>query len=305
MLDEQNKRILTEAGTNEVEILTFRCQDQPFGINVAKVREVIRLPGITKMPDAHHFLDGVFVLRGQTIPMVAVRRWLNYEDRAPQKTDSVIVTEFNQQWFGFRVDSVDRIHLLSWDDIRPAPTELTGGTKCITSVTQIGDELVLLLDFEKVANDIAPSAALTVGKVEDTGAADRQSKRLLMAEDSAMMRELLMRTLKNSGYTNLHMCGDGREAWEYLQEIASRVSSADEVSKFVDIVITDIEMPRMDGLHLISLIRQESVLEEIPIVVFSSLISEENRRKGEAVGANAQISKPEIGQLVRIVDDLV
>lgn len=303
-----NSKILTEAGTNEVELLSFRCEGQPFAINVAKVREVIRLPKIVEVPNADYRIDGVFSLRGTTIPVISVRRWLGCEDRPTQENDRVIVTEFNQQWYSFRVDSVDRIYLLTWEKIKPSPLDAMGGLsggECVTAVAEIGEELALLLDFERVVNEIAPNEALNVGTVEDRGTVVRKEKRLLLAEDSATIRRLLENTLTNSGYTQLHVCHDGQAAWETLEQLAEQVSTKEELTSHVNLMITDIEMPRMDGLHLVSRIKSHAALQHLPVVIFSSLISDENRKKGDAVGADAQISKPEIAELVETVDRLI
>lgn len=298
------KQILMEAGTNELEILVFSVEGETYGINVAKVREVIRPPKMVKPPNKHHYVLGAFDLRGVVIPAVNVRCWLGYPDRVDNEKDRVIVTEFNDVWFGFWVDAVDRIHRVSWTNIEAPPLE-TGTDGYVTGVAHIGEKLVLMLDFEKVVFEISPDIKLTDPKYSQDTQLDRSSCKILMAEDSAVMQQLLLNNLKNAGFKEIVVCPHGEAAWDTLLELMKAKKPGESILDHVDLLITDIEMPKMDGLRLTKLVKEHSELNVIPIIIFSSIISHDNFKKGESVGANVQITKPEIGQLVDHVDALI
>ncbi|MFH1742582.1 MAG: chemotaxis protein [bacterium] len=297
-------QILMEAGTNELEILVFKVEGEIYGINVAKVREVIRPPSLFHPPNRHPFILGIFDLRSIVVPAVNVRLWLGLGDREPLDSDRVIVTEFNDVWFGFWVDSVDRIYRISWEQIEPPPKGL-GESGYVISMAHIDDRLIPMLDFEKVAHEISPSEKLMSPDIQDGVGLDRRSHNLVIAEDSQMMRTLLTRILQDAGYGQLYCCNNGSEAWEFLLQLLEEGSTNGLIENRISLVITDIEMPKMDGLRLTKLIKEHPKLGILPVVVFSSIISAENRRKGESVGANAQITKPEIAQLVDTIDNLI
>ncbi len=299
-----NKDILMEAGTNELEILVFQIDDEYYGINVAKVREVIHLPVLTQPPGRHPYVIGIFSLRGIMIPVVNVRLWIGLADRELDKKDRVIVTEFNKVWFGFLVNKVDRIYRVSWEQITAPPDEI-GAASFVTSVAHIDDRLILMLDFEKVVHDISPSEELMAKIEKGEGSFERENCRILAAEDSSMMRELLTNTLHSAGYDNIDMCPDGAEAWKTLEKCAKELQPGESIFDRYNLVISDIEMPQMDGLHLTKAIKSHDILKELPVVIFSSLISHENKIKCESVGANAQVTKPEIAKLVGLIDTLI
>ncbi|HPA44621.1 MAG TPA: chemotaxis protein [bacterium] len=297
-------QILMEAGTNELEILVFRVENETYGINVAKVREVIRPPELLRPPERHPHVLGVFDLRGIVVPAVNVRIWLGLPQQDIRASDRVIVTEFNDVWFGFWVDGVDRIYRVSWEQIEPPPKGL-GDSGYVTSMAHINDQLVPMLDFEKVVQEISPSEKLVSPQFDRETVFDRSQCNILIAEDSHMMRSMLTQTLQSAGYGELYCCNNGQEAWEFLKKTLAEIGEGEPVKSRINAVITDIEMPQMDGLHFTKLIKEHARLMDLPVVIFSSIISDENRRKGQSVGANAQITKPEIGELVNIVDRLV
>lgn len=297
------KGILLETGTNEFEIVEFNIGKVSYGINVAKVREVINRDSVTvtKMPQVHPFVDGLFTLRGRVMPLVNLPRCLNEGGEIEPK--NIIVTEINNYNMGFLVDTVSRIHRISWTEMEPAPN--VGNTSMVVGVIKMSDKIVLLLDFEKIIADINPeiNAKLTTFEDAHDDIKEKRTKQpIVVAEDSPMLRELLVGTLHEAGYRNVHEYSNGKLAWEAL----SRISREDKpVSEGVKMIISDIEMPQMDGHHLLTLVRADQRLKEVPLVFFSSLINDEMRRKGESIGANGQISKPEIAQLIDLVDNLI
>ena len=299
--NKDKKGILLETGTNEFEIVEFNVGKVNYGINVAKVREVINLVPITKMPQAHPYVDGLFTLRGRVMPLVNLPRCLNMETEDELK--NIIVTEINNYNIGFLVNSVSRIHRISWTEMEPAPN--VSDSPMVVGIIKMPDKMVLLLDFEKIIAEINPEInekLTTLPEVTKDIKERRNEMKVFVAEDSPMLRDLLVQTLHDAGYINTRDFSNGKLAWEAFQKIGQDDAS---LSDSVDILISDIEMPQMDGHHLLTQIREHSKLGKLPVIFFSSLINEEMRRKGEAIGADGQISKPEIGQLIDLIDNLV
>ena len=298
---DDKKGILLETGTNEFEIVEFNVGKVNYGINVAKVREVINLVPITKMPQAHPYVDGLFTLRGRVMPLVNLPRCLNQETEDDLK--NIIVTEINNYNIGFLVNSVSRIHRISWTEMEPAPN--VSDSPMVVGIIKMLDKMVLLLDFEKIIAEINPEInekLTTLPEVTKDIKEQRNDVKVFVAEDSPMLRDLLVQTLHDAGYITTRDFSNGKLAWEALQKIGQEEAPLDDS---INILISDIEMPQMDGHHLLTQIREHNKLGKLPVIFFSSLINEEMRRKGEVIGANGQISKPEIGQLIDLIDSLV
>lgn len=293
------KGILLETGTNEFEIVEFAVGSVNYGINVAKVREVINLVPITKMPNSHPYVDGVFTLRGRLMPLINLSRCLGSEENGVT-ANNIIVSELNNFFVGFLVNEVSRIHRVSWAAMEPPPH--ISSSEMVVGVIKMAEKLVLLLDFEKIVSEINPEINVkltTVPKSSDNVKEIRKTKKIIIAEDSHMLRDLLVDTLHQAGYLNVFAYNDGRAAWDALTILAKSESPLEEK---VSILITDIEMPQMDGHRLLKLVKEDPALAKLPVVIFSSLINEEMRRKGEAIGADGQVSKPEIAKLIELID---
>jgi len=293
------KGILLETGTNEFEIVEFAVGNVNYGINVAKVREVINVVPITKMPNSHPYVDGVFTLRGRLMPLVNLSRCLGSEDNG-STASNIIVSELNNYYVGFLVNEVSRIHRVSWTAMEPVPN--ISNSDMVVGIIKMAEKLVLLLDFEKIVAEINPEMNIkltTVPQSSDDVKAKRKTKKIMIAEDSHMLRDLLVETLHQAGYLNVIAYNDGKSAWDALKILAKSESPLDEK---INMLITDIEMPQMDGHRLLKLIREDQVLKTLPVVIFSSLINDEMRRKGEAIGATGQVSKPEIAKLIALLD---
>ena len=298
-VNTSKKGILLETGTNEFEIVEFAVGNVSYGINVAKVREVINLVPVTKMPNSHPYVDGVFTLRGRLMPLVNLPRCLGAEDNG-STANNIIVSELNNYFVGFLVNEVSRIHRISWTDMESAPN--ISDSDMVVGIIKMAGKLVLLLDFEKIVAEINPEMNIkltTIPQSSDDVKEQRKTKKIMIAEDSHMLRDLLVDTLHQAGYLNVMAYNDGKAAWDALKILAKSDSPLDEK---ISMLITDIEMPQMDGHHLLKLIREDQGLNKLPVVIFSSLINEEMRRKGEAIGANGQVSKPEIAQLIALID---
>ena len=301
-------QILLDAGTNELEIVEFEIQIPSshggpattgyYGIHVAKVKAIVTVPEILAFPNSHPAVVGAMNLRGKVISLINLSIWLGFEGGVGKKS-RVIVTEFNNLVCGFIVDSVNRIHRISWEQFVPPPSDISldaGG--CLTSVVRIQDHLILMLDFESIIADINPAFSIGHSVPPTPEGLDRDQRLILVAEDSTAIRGVLVRYLKEAGY-QVTPFENGEAALEYLTE------SATGNHRIPDLVISDIEMPRMDGMHLLSRIKTESALKHLPVIMFSSLGSDANRAKAMKLGAADLISKPDIHRLVDLVDKTI
>ncbi|AWE06502.1 chemotaxis protein CheV [Lysinibacillus sp. 2017] len=299
---ENQKGILLESGTNELEIVEFEVANNKFGINVIKVKEIIQPIPVTFIPHVHPHVEGIIQLRGEVLPVVDMLKVLGIstENRNPQQ--KYIVAEFNKQRVVFHVDNVTQIHRISWDQIEKPSDMYQGGTSQVIGVIKRNEEMILLLDFEKIMVDINPESSISVESVKKLGKRDRSEKRVVIAEDSPLLRKLLFDTMNEAGYVNTEFFENGRDAYEYLEALAK---ADKDIEKHVQIVITDIEMPQMDGHHLTKKIKTHPELQKLPVIIFSSLITDDLRHKGDQVGAEDQISKPEIAELILRIDKLI
>ncbi len=293
--------ILLENGTNELEVLEFKLDDNCYGINVAKIKEIITYQPVTPVPNAHPSIEGIFMPRDTMITAINLKNCL--QRGSSEEKGLFIITNFNKLDIAFHVDSVVGIHRISWRDIiKPNATVNNADAGVSTGIIKFEDRLIVILDFEKIVTDISPETGLRVEEIRELGERQRNDVPVLMAEDSALLNKLISDSLKEAGYNNLIDTVNGQEAWDY---ISNAVEEGGDLSSKVGIVITDIEMPIMDGHRLTKLIKSHDKTKNIPVVIFSSLVNEEMRRKGEALGADAQLSKPEIGNLVKVIDNLV
>lgn len=292
--------ILLENGTNELEVLEFTLDGNHYGINVAKIREILSYHPVTPVPNSHPSVEGIFMPRDTMITVISLRSCLGLEEE-PGK-GLFIITNFNKLNIAFHVDEVIGIHRVSWADIiTPDSTINVRDQGVSTGVIKIDEKLVVILDFEKIVSDISPETGLKVSDIENMEGRNRNASPILIAEDSPLLSKLITDCLKKAGYTNLNVNMNGQEAWDKLQEYDKEGNVADKVH----CIITDIEMPLMDGHRLTKLVKENEHMQDIPVVIFSSLVNEEMRRKGEALGADAQLTKPEIGSLVAAIDRLI
>ena len=289
--------ILLESGTNEFEIVEFSVGNSHFGINVAKVHQIIQHADVALIPNAEPALEGVFDLRGeQVVPLINLATYLHLPQSNNPDADNIIITEFNNTYTAFHVESVARIHRISWSSVE-SPDAVTHSHKgVVIGIIRLESKIILLLDFEKILMELSPRSGLEELKSERSLEAKRSNKKLFIAEDSEFLRTKLIDVLHQAGYVNTTEFTNGEEAWNYI-------SNPDNVTP--SLIITDIEMPKMDGHHLITKIRTESSVPEIPIIIFSSLISEAMYKKGKELGASEQVSKPQINALIGIIDNFL
>ena len=301
MMEDQRQGILLESGTNEIEVMKFTIGGNLFGINVAKVLEIMISAPVKPMPHAHAAVEGIFKPRDRVITVVDLPAYLGMESPKNEK-DIFIITIFNKMCIAFRVHTVDRISRISWTDIQKPDKTVSGGTESVaTGIAQCDGELVTILDFERIVAEIAPETSIQVSEVEEMGPRERNDRPIWVAEDSVLLSKMIADSLRKANYINLHMFPNGLELWEALTSLPADVPLEKEVA----LIITDIEMPQMDGHRLTKLVKSNPRFQPIPLIIFSSLISEEMRIKGRQLGADEQMSKPEIGHLVDVMDHLL
>jgi two-component system chemotaxis response regulator CheV len=292
------KGILLEAGTNEMELLVFTLNETPFGINVAKVREIVQRSETIRIPHSPPAVEGSFRLRDRVLTLVNLGKYFSMEGEVTKGGDGmIIVVEFNDVTCGVLVDTVEVIYRLSWDQIEPPSQYLMSLQAPITGTAQVEQgKTVLIADFETIVGEILGVQSASADERADFIEINPKDVKILLADDSAVLRKTLAKILNDNGFENLTICSDGQHAWETLKKHENDENGP------CDIVLSDIEMPRMDGLHLTNKIKEDPNLANLPVILFSSLITEDNRRKGEAVGADAQVSKPDSANLLHYIE---
>ncbi len=293
-------KILLENGTNELEVLEFMLDGNSYGINVAKIREIITYQPVTPVPNSHPSIEGIFMPRDRMITAIDLKNCLQRGVSEPGGL--FIVTNFNKLDIAFHVDSVVGIHRVSWKDIiKPGATVSTTEDGISTGIIKFNNKLIIILDFEKIITDINPETGLKTTEIDELGKRGRYDVPILIAEDSVLLNKLIVDSLKKAGYENLIHTANGKEAYDVIQTCKEEGT----LDQHVKCIITDIEMPEMDGHRLTKLVKEDDATKNIPVIIFSSLVNDEMKKKGEALGADAQLSKPEIGNLVKVIDELV
>ncbi len=299
---QERDKILLESGTNEIEVMKFTVQGEFYGINVAKVQEIIMSSKVKPMPHAHPSVEGIFKPRDTLITVINLSHYLSGEMAEKTPRDLFIITNFNRMTVAFRVQSIEGISRISWKAIQKPDKTLANGVDSITTgIAQCEDQLVSILDFEKIVAEISPETTIQVSEVENLGVRPINDSPIMVVEDSVLLRKMIDDSLERAGFTQISNFNSGQEAWDYL----SSISEDPALYQKVNLIITDIEMPEMDGHRLTKLVKEHPNLKKLPVVIFSSLIDEQMRKKGEELGADEQLAKPEIGKLITILDRLL
>jgi len=295
--------ILLESGTNELEIIEFFITCTPpgggapepcyFGVNVAKVLEVIESPKLKHSKSAEHeCFMGVISLRGASLPVLDLANWLKL-DKQPGTHDVILVTEFNKLTTGFLVSGVTQIHRVSWSEVEsPSGYLAEMPDNCMTGLVRLEERFVQLLDLERILAEFNPN--FNVGEVQPEAG---QAYTALIADDSTAIRMMLANNMRQAGFT-VHTAVNGEDALNVLQGLREKAFDEGRTpAEYVDVLISDIEMPRMDGYTLTKRVKGDADFGALPVILFSSLITESLLHKGESVGADEQISKPEFDEL--------
>lgn len=294
--------ILLESGTNELEILEFKVSGNYYGINVAKVKEIMKYQSLTPIPNGHPNLEGAFNTRGETISIINLAKCLGMKEENDPDKDMFLLTGFNNLSSGFHVNEVVGIHRVNWSQIIKPDSMISNSNSSITTgIINIEGKLVILLDFEKIVADISPEVGIKLSEIDQLGERSKNDSPIIYAEDSQLLSTLIYDGLTKAGYTRIMPTNNGLELWEILQSY----KKAGTLKENVACVVTDIEMPQMDGHRLLKLIKSDPELKDIPVIIFSSLINDDMKRKGESLGADAQLSKNDIGEFIKKLDEIL
>ena len=303
--------ILLEAGTNEVELIEFLIDGRPFSVNVLKLQEVVQFDAsqVTPMPGQHANLLGSFLLRGSALPLIDLDQHLHGPRSRPiaERARVVLVTRLNGVRCAFAVQGVHRIHRVSWKAMTPLSPCLVSSRSFLTASVHIDNRDMMVVDLEAVIAEIMPQTRLDNELPPERQAPppaqagrtrrERGDLRVLMAEDSRLIRHEIVHVFQQAGYTQLTACADGQEAYDNL------VAAKQAGGPMPDLILSDIEMPRLDGLTLCRRVRQELGLTEVPVILFSSLIDEQMIGRCRSVGATNWVTKPRIADVIGMADE--
>ncbi|MDR2899770.1 MAG: chemotaxis protein [Clostridiales bacterium] len=300
MAKQNSSDILLEAGTNELMIMEFSIDGRSYGINVAKVSEIMQYQPVTPVPNSSKFVEGVFKPRDNIITVIDLPLYLGLSPSRPGNKDIMIITNFNNVNNAFHVHNVEMIHRISWTAMeKPDETIYNNVDNVTIGIARIGEKLINILDFEKIMAEIGPGTGLDPKSFKKTEVIHNNA--IYIAEDSLFLMKLIEECLHNAGYVNLITFSNGMDCLNALLKVKDE--HKDSLSDHAAILITDIEMPMMDGHALTKAVKTDPVLHQIPVIIFSSLINESMMQKGRSVGADDQISKPEIHRLVEIIGE--
>lgn len=301
-MSQMKESILLDVGTGEVEVIVFLVNNQKYCVNVLKAREIIQLTDVRPSTDSNKSILGITNVRDTVMTVIDLSYILDKSQTTDIKGKMALVCEFNRKQVMFAVDSIEGIHRVRWADIKKPDPLLKGGLSVGDILTEQG--ILLMLDFEKIITDLSKEEnPYKKGKGEIVIKAERATKKIYMADDSKTIRTLLKEVLTAAGYKDIHTFDNGKELLDTLMKI--KEAKGQNFKEEVDLVITDIEMPILDGHSVTRRIKEDPILDTLPVIIFSSLITDDLYHKGEMVGADYQISKPSIHELVDAVDSLV
>ena len=264
-MTEDKKGILLETGTGELEILEFTVKNTHYAINVIKIKEILEIDYVTKVPKSNPALIGLTMVRGDVIPLIDMNYVLEKEFTPINGKIKTLLCEFNQLKVAFCVDEVHGIHRIGWNLIKKPDMVIENSDSLIIGNITLGERIIMLLDFEKIVTDIAPSTGINESRIGNITKKDRMGIKLILSDDSPMIRQLLDDVLTKAGFGNMKFFNDGQQAWHYLDNLASE--KGNRFIEDVQILITDIEMPQMDGHTLTRKIKEHKILRTLPVII--------------------------------------
>lgn len=299
-MTHMNQSVLLDVGTGEVEVIVFLVNNHRYCVNVLKAREIIQLTDVRPATDGNQSILGITNVRDKVMTVIDLSYILDKTSTQDVKGKMALVCEFNRKQVMFAVDSIEGIHRVKWSDITK-PDSLVRGSLAIGNILT-DNGILLMLDFEKIIADLTKDE-MSHMRQGITTRAERAAKRIYMADDSKTIRELLKETLLEAGYTNIVEFDNGKDVLEAIVKL--KETYGENFTEALDLLITDIEMPLLDGHTVTRKIKEDNILQALPVVIFSSLITEDLHHKGEKVGADRQISKPSLGDLISAIDSLL
>lgn len=291
-----------EVDSSELELLEFLVGDEYFGINIAKVSEIIIHCDVTHVPSAPKAVEGVFMHRDKLVTVIDLHQVLDIEKPETERT-LLVVCDFDQVSVAFDVTNVNGIQRLKWAQVEKPPA-VSGNTEesLATGVAKINDKIIMILDFEKIVCDMNAGKEFEIGEVRDIYAPPNfdYNRKVLVIEDSVFLNKVVCDALKSVGFANVTSFYNGKEAWAYIESLRGT-----NLSHTLGGIISDIEMPQMDGHSLVRMIKSDKEFEKTPTLMFSSLIHDNMRQKGDTVGADAQFSRAQLPECIRTLIELM
>jgi two-component system chemotaxis response regulator CheV len=288
--------------TQTLQLMEFIVAGGNFGINVAKVHEIMKYSQypITPMPNSNPFVEGIFRPRTDTMTVINLAAYMGLPPSEDEERDILIVTNLNNVKTAFHVHGVMAIDSVDLSKIEKPDRTIYGDEEGMaTGVAQVENRLITIVDFEKILMDINPQGTAQSRSLERFGSRPTSNKPILLVEDSTTLERLVHESLEKVGYRNVIATTNGKEALDMLIDYKARGGN---ITDYVKIIITDIEMPVMDGHRLLKLIREDEILKDIPVIIFSTLITDDLRAIGERLKATAQVNKQNISDLIDLVD---
>ncbi len=289
---------ILQVGTNQMELVDFRMYELRedgkiyegiYGINIAKVKEIIKYPNLIKIPSKDSLIEGIYNLRGEVIPIVSLAKWLGINEPPDIKTKKVIITIFNNITVGFIVHDAKRIRRISWRFVKP-PSEVLRhqyGNKIVGTINLDEEHVMIILDFESICEELGIFSEDDVRRIKDAalqGAKDKQKKaKILIADDSATARKIIKAAVEPLSEKIIE-AKDGQEAWDLLNKLYE--DTGGKIEDAIDIIITDVEMPNMDGYRFTKLVKEDERFKRIPVIMNTSLSGSANLQKAKEVGVD-------------------
>jgi two-component system chemotaxis response regulator CheV len=296
VIDEGN-----EVDSNDLELLEFLVGEEHFGINIAKVSEIIIHCEVTHVPGASKSIEGIFMHRDKLVTVIDLHEVLGVKKPNIERT-LLVVCDFEQVSVAFDVTNVNGIQRLKWSQVEKPPAVSGDSDDLATGVAKIDDKIIMILDFEKIVCDTNAGQEFEIGSVEHVVVPNEfdYNRKIIVVEDSSFLSKVMCDALKLVGFTNISQFYNGKEAWTYINSLRGT-----NLKRTLAAITSDIEMPLMDGHSLIRLIRNDKEFNQTPIVMFSSLIHDNVRQKGDEAGADAQFSRSQLGECVKKLVELM
>lgn len=307
---DMGNEIVEDTETDEVEILEFLLGDQSFGINVAKVMQILAFDEsrFTAIPGDNGANRGVLLWQKKTIPLIDLNCALNRKKQELSERPIVIVTRFYEVTNGFLISDVNKIHRVSWEKVKPIESIFSKYSSNVTGSISIGDKEILLVDFEYIIAELFPDTKMDydLKDIDLKRELVRDDLKIIYSEDSTFIRKNISGLLKKVGFNHVTAFENGQDAFDHIHDLVTQAHKENKpISDFINLVISDIEMPKMDGLTLCKKIKKEMGLSDVPVALFSSLIDEQMSIKCKEAGADLFTNKPKIAELIVMIDDLL
>ena len=302
-MEMDNINIENEIDSSELELLEFAVGNKYFGINIAKVSEIIIHREVTSVPSAPAAVEGVFMHRDKLVTVVDLHVVLEIEKPPETERTLLVVCDFDQVSIAFDVTNVNGIQRLKWSQVEKPPA-VSGNTEnsLATGVAKVNEKIIMILDFEKIVCDMNAGKEFEIGEVHEIATPQEfdYSRKVVVVEDSVFLNKVVADALKKVGFTNVTQFYNGKEAWEYISSL-----KGGDLTRTLGGIISDIEMPQMDGHTLVRLIKSDKELAKTPVLMLSSLIHDNMRQKGEIAGANGQFSRAQLSECIKTLVELM